>query len=64
MESKANQPMQQEQPKKYFFREKNGTITYIETQEEMFALLRSPKGNNFRDMGKTEYLNLHEQTGL
>lgn len=44
--------------KPYFFREKNGTITYCDTQEEMFELLRSPKGNNFCDMGKAEYLDL------
>lgn len=48
-------------PKKYFFRENNGTITYCDTQEEMFALLRSPKGDNFRDMGRTDYLNLLEE---
>lgn len=47
--------------KPYFFRENDGTITYYNAQEEMFALLRSPKGDNFRDMGRTDYLNLLEE---
>lgn len=47
--------------KPYFFREKNGTITYCDTQEEMFELLRSPKGDNFKDMGRTDYLNLLQE---
>lgn len=57
MDSKENAQNTTE-PKKYFFREQDGTITYCDTQEELFAIFCSPKGYNFKDMGRTDYLEL------